>query len=36
MAFPKTAAAVDLMSDAPSPVDARQLKDLHIQITGSK
>ena len=32
MAFPKTAAAVDLMSSAPSPVDARQLEDLHIQI----
>ena len=33
MAFPKTAAAVDQMSDAPSAVDARQLKELHIQIT---
>jgi aspartyl-tRNA synthetase len=33
IAFPKTAAAVDLMSDAPSPVDARQLRDLHISVT---
>ena len=33
MAFPKTAAAVDQMSDAPSPVEPRQLKELHIQIT---
>ncbi|MEO6221839.1 MAG: aspartate--tRNA ligase [Vicinamibacterales bacterium] len=31
MAFPKTAQAVDLMSDAPSSVDDRQLTDLHIR-----
>ena len=32
MAFPKTAAAVDLMTDAPSPVDTKQLKELHLKI----
>jgi aspartyl-tRNA synthetase len=31
IAFPKTAAAVDLMSSAPSPVDARQLKELGLR-----
>jgi len=33
IAFPKTAAAVDLMSSAPSPVDPRQLKELHLKIS---
>jgi aspartyl-tRNA synthetase len=32
IAFPKTAAAVDLMSDAPSPVDLKQLRELHLEI----
>ena len=32
IAFPKTAAAVDMMSDAPSAVDQKQLRELHLQI----
>jgi aspartyl-tRNA synthetase len=32
MAFPKTATAVDQMSSAPSPVDAKQLRELHLRI----
>jgi aspartyl-tRNA synthetase len=32
MAFPKSQSATDVMADAPSEVDQRQLDDLHIKI----
>ena len=32
VAFPKTASAADLMSDAPSPVYEQQLDELHLKL----
>ncbi len=32
IAFPKTASASDLMTDAPSPIEEKQLKELHLNI----
>ena len=32
IAFPKTQSASDLMTEAPSPVNLKQLKELHIKL----
>lgn len=32
IAFPKTQSAMDLMADAPAPVDRKQLRELHIKL----
>ncbi len=36
IAFPKTAKGTCLMTDSPSPVSARQLRDLHIEVKAAK
>ncbi len=36
IAFPKTAKGVDLMTDSPAPVSARQLRELHIELKAVK
>jgi aspartyl-tRNA synthetase len=36
IAFPKTAKGVDLMTESPAPVTARQLKDLFLEVKAAK
>ena len=32
IAFPKTAKAIDVMVDAPTPVSEQQLRELHLRV----
>jgi len=32
IAFPKTAKAIDLMVDAPTPVSEQQMRELHLRV----
>ena len=36
IAFPKTAKGTDLMTDSPAAVEAKQLRDLHIELKAPK
>jgi aspartyl-tRNA synthetase len=36
IAFPKTAKGADLMTDAPAGVEARQLRDLYLEVKVAK
>ena len=36
IAFPKTAKGTDLMTDSPAGVEARQLRELHLEVKGAK
>ena len=36
IAFPKTAKGVDLMTQSPASVSARQLKELHLEVKAAK
>jgi len=36
IAFPKTAKGTDLMTDSPGTVDARQLRDLRLELKAAK